>query len=151
AELLSVLLTFVEVIQLFLYPTIPTLVIGLILMILVVYSVLGGIRVIVGVAFLFILATLWVFILLYDPITRMEIIHFHPMSEASATDILKGANATDYTFLGIEMLFLVYPFNENKKKAKLPVYVGLAGSALLVHVNTIISIGYYSPYDFNKM
>src|SRR5690625_6088345 len=49
AELLSVLLTYVEIVQIFLYPTIPTLVMGLILMILVVYSVLGGIRVIVGV------------------------------------------------------------------------------------------------------
>src|SRR5699024_679317 len=39
----------------------------------------------------------------------------------------------------------------NKKKAKLPVYLGLSVSALLVLVTTIISIGYYSPYDLNKM
>jgi len=151
AELLSVLLTYVEIVQIFLYPTIPTLVMGLILMILVVYSVLGGIRVIVGVVFLFVLATPWVFILLYDPITRMEILHFHPMFQASATDLLKGAKATAYTFLGLEMLFILYPFIENKKNAKLPVYLGLSVSALLVLVTTIISIGYYSPYGLDKM
>src|SRR5699024_6247641 len=76
---------------------------------------------------------------------------FHPMFQASATDLLKGAKATAYTFLGIEMLFILYPFIENKKKAKLPVYLGLSVSALLVLVTTIISIGYYSPYDLNKM
>src|SRR5690625_56225 len=151
AELLSVLLTYIEIIQIFLYPTIATWVMGLVLMILVVYSVLGGIRVIVGVSFLFVLVMPWIFILLYDPITRMEILHFHPMFQASVTELLKGAKATAYTFLCLEMLFILYPFIENKKKAKLPVYLGLSVSALLVLVTTIISIGYYSPYDLNKM
>src|SRR5690625_1282934 len=151
AELLSVLLTYIEVIQIFLYPTISTFVMGLILMILVVYSILGGIRVIVGVVFLFVLVIPWVFILLYDPITRMEILHFYPMFQASVTDLLKGARATAYTFLGLEILFILYPFIDNKKNAKLPVYLGLFASALLIFVTTIVSIGYYSPYDLNKM
>lgn len=151
AELLSVLLTYIEVIQIFLYPTISSFVMGLILMILVVYGVLGGIRVVVGVVFLFVLLSPWVFVLLYDPITRMEILHFHPMFQASITDLLKGARTTAYTFLGLEILFVIYPFIENKKKAKLPVFLGLSVSALLVLATTVIAIGYYSPNDFEKM
>src|SRR5690625_4226492 len=151
AELLSLLLGYIEVIQVYLYPTMPSFVMALILLILIVYSVIGGIRVVVGVVFLFTLLSPWVFILLYDPITRMEITHFQPIFEASITDLLKGARATAYTFLGIEILFIIYPFIENKQNAKLPAFLGVSTSAFLVLVTTIISIGYYSPYDFELM
>lgn len=151
AELLSVLLTYTEVVQVFLFPTLPSFMMGLMLLILTVYSVLGGIRVVVGVVFLFVLMSPWVFGLLYDPITRMEIAHFLPMFEASMTDLLKGARTTAYTFLGIEILFILYPFVENKKQAKRPFYLGASVSALIILITTIISIGYYSPNDFELM
>lgn len=151
AELLSLLLGYIEVIQVYLYPTMPSFVMALILLILVFYSVIGGIRVVVGVVFLFTLLSPWVFVLLYDPITRMEIAHFQPMFEASIMDLLKGARTTTYTFLGIEILFIIYPFIENKQDAKLPAFLGVSVSAFLVLLTTVISIGYYSPYDFDLM
>ena len=151
AELLSILLTYVEIIQVFIYPTMPFFVMGLLLLILVVYTVLGGIRVVVGVVFLFSFLSLWTFLLLYDPITRMEIAHFQPMFDASFTELLKGAQTTSYSFLGFELLFVLYPFIDNKKNAKLPAYLGVSASAFLVFIFTIISIGYYSPNDFELM
>lgn len=151
AALISILLSYIEVIQLFLYPSMPSFVMGLLLLILVVYSVLGGIRVVVGVVFIFALLSPWIFILLYDPITRMEIAHFQPMFEASMTDLIKGARTTAYSFIGLEILFVIYPFIENKQQAKLPAYLGATISALLILITTIISIGYYSPYDFELM
>lgn len=151
ASLLSILLSYIEVIQLFIYPTMPSFVMGLLLLILIVYSVLGGIRVVVGVVFLFVLLSPWVFILLYDSITRMEISHFQPMFDASITDLLKGARTTSYSFLGLETLFIIYPFIENKENAKIPAYLGVVASTFLVLITTIISIGYYSPNDFELM
>lgn len=151
AELLSVLLSYVEVIQVFIYPTITPFFMALLLLMLIVYSVLGGIRVVVGIVFLFVLLSLWVLVLLYDPITRMEIAHFQPMFEASIPDLLKGAKTTAYTFLGLEILFVIYPFIDNKKNAKLPTYLGASASAFLVFIATVISIGYFSPYDFDLM
>ena len=151
AELLSVLLIYIEVVQVFLFPTIPSFVMGLLLLILVVYSVIGGIRVVVGVVYLFVLLSPWIFVLLFDPITRIEIVHFLPMFEASITDLLKGARTTSYTFLGLEILFVIYPFFDNKKDAKLPAYLGVFASTLVILITTIISIGYYSPNDFDLM
>jgi len=149
AEFLSVLLNYIEVIQIFIFPTISNFMMGLLLLLLVVYTVHNGFRVIIGVVFIFFLMAPWVLILLYDPISRMESAHFLPMFEASITDLLKGARTTSYTFLGMEILFFIHPFIENKKNAKLPVFIGLSISAFLVLITTIISIGYYSPNDFN--
>lgn len=151
AEFYSVLRTYIDVIEVFFFPTILTFIMALLLLILVVYSVIGGIRVVVGVVFLFVLLSPWILILLYDPITRMEISHFHPMFEASFMDLIKGAKTTAYTFLGLEILFVIYPFIDNKKDAKLPAYLGVSTSAILVLITTIISIGYYSPNNINFM
>lgn len=148
-ELLSLLLSYNEVIQIFIYPTIPSFVMPFILLILIIYSVLGGIRIVVGVVFLFVIMSPWFFPLLYDPITRMESAHFLPLFDASLVDLLKGAKTTSYSFFGLEILFIIYPFIDNKEKAKRPTYLGIATSALVVLLTTIISIGYYSPNDFD--
>lgn len=151
AELLSLLLSYNEVIQIFIYPTIHASVMPIILLILIVYSVLGGIRVVIGVVFLFVILSPWFFPLLYDPISRMESSHFLPLFDASFFDLIKGAQTTSYSFFGLEILFVIYPFIDRKEKAKRPVYLGLTTSACVVFVTTIISIGYYSPNDFGLL
>ena len=151
AELLSILLSYIEIVQIFIYPTIPSSVMGGLMLILVFYSVIGGIRIVTGVVFLFVILSPWFFPLLYDPILRMETSHFFPILEASPTDLLKGARTTVYSFLGLEILFVIYPFIDNKQRAKFPTYLGLTVSALVVLTTTIVSIGYFSPNDFDLL
>src|SRR5690625_4383869 len=142
--LVSVLATYIQVVQLFLYPTFPTYLLGILILFLILYAVMGGVRVIVGVAFLFFVFSQIILLLLYDPLTRMEWGHFLPMFQASPTDILQGAKATTYTLGGFEMLFLLYPFIENKENAKVPTFLGLAHSSFILLLTTIILIGYFS-------
>lgn len=151
AELLSVLLTYTDVIKIFIFPTIPSSIISIMLLILIAYSVTGGIRVVIGVVFLFTLLSPWFMPLLYDPILRIETSHFLPMFEASFSDLLKGARVSSYTFLGLEILLFIYPFIDNKEKAKRPTYLGLTASAFIVLTTTIISIGYFSPNNFHNL
>lgn len=151
AEFLSVLLTYIEVIQIFIFPTLPTFIMALALVILVIHSVLGGIRTVIGVTFLFTILSPWVLLLLYDPISRIEYNHFFPMFDTSIWKLISGAQTTTFSFLGLELLFIFYPFIENKQKAKLPAYLGIATSSLVVLIMTVVSIGYYSPQYFNKM
>ncbi len=151
SELASLYFSYIEIVQIFLYPTMPSFVMGLLLLIITVYAVLGGIRVIVGVTFLFTLLSPWIFGLLYDPITRMEAAHFLPLFDASFIELVKGAKTTALSFSGLEILFIIYPFIDNKEKAKLPAYLGVSVSSMFVFLTTIISIGYYSPSDFDLM
>lgn len=142
--LLSVLLTYIEVIQIFIYPTLPSYVIGALLLILVAYSILGGLRIVIGVCFIFFLLSqvLWIFV--YDPLSRSDWGHFMPMFQASLPDLLQGAKATTYTFAGFEILFLLYPFISNKEKAKLPAFLGITFTAFVFVITTIVVIGYFS-------
>lgn len=140
----SVLLTYIQVIQLFLYHTFPNFAITILIMILVLYTIFGGLRVVVGVTFILFITSFWLLFILYDPMLRMNWYNLLPMFEESFPALLRGARQTSYTLTGFEILMVLYPFIQNKNKAKLPVYLGVAFSTLIVLIVTTISIGYFS-------
>ncbi|AIF42661.1 GerAB/ArcD/ProY family transporter [Virgibacillus sp. SK37] len=141
--LITVLVTYIEVIQIFLHPTLATYLPAILIMLLIVYAVLGGVRIIVGVCFLFFIFTQWILLLLYDPISRMDWTQFLPMFVTPLPDLLQGAKGSIFTLGGFEILFLIYPFIQNKEKIKLPVFLGIGYSVLILLLTTIISIGYF--------
>lgn len=144
-SLFTVLITYIEVIQIFIFPTFPTYTLAIILLFLIIYSVLGGIKVIVGVVFIFFILIQFLMVLLIMPALRIDIIHFFPLFETSFVDLLKGAKETTYSLLGFEIFLLLYPFIQNKKNIKLPVFLGVAWTTFTLLLVTVISIGYYSP------
>src|SRR5699024_12109662 len=94
ASLVSVLLTYIEIIQVFLYPTFPAYVIGFLFLSLAIYCIFGGIRVITGAAFIFMLLTQPLLFLLIDPATRMYSEHFLPILQASPQELLRSEEHT---------------------------------------------------------
>ncbi|WP_067724932.1 GerAB/ArcD/ProY family transporter [Oceanobacillus damuensis] len=143
--LLSVVLTYIEVVKIFIFPEVSSLLMGVVLTILIIYTVLGGLRVIVGVCFLFFLLTHWLLLLLIEPATAINFDHFSPPLQASVTELLSGAKASSYTFMGIEILFLIYPFIVNKEKTKLPITIAALWTGAIILLTTVITIGFFSP------
>ncbi|WP_087973394.1 GerAB/ArcD/ProY family transporter [Oceanobacillus rekensis] len=150
ATLLSVLITYIEVVKVFIFPELNNFVMGLLLICLIVYSVLGGLRVIVGVCFLFFILSHWVLLLLIQPALQIDLTHLQPAFQASFVELLQGARSTSYTFLGFEILFMVYPFIQNKEKAKTPIFMASLWSAALVLVTTVIAIGFFSHEQLER-
>src|SRR5690625_2524583 len=79
--------TYILVIQIFIYPVIPSYIMGVILLSLVVYAVLGGIRIVVGACYLFFFLSLWLLLLLFNPIMNMDMTHFQPRSEEHTSEL----------------------------------------------------------------
>lgn len=148
---LSVLITYIEVVQIFIFPNIKIVTMATLLLALIMYSVRGGIRVIVGIVFVFFLLTVFYSPILIHPAMRMDMTHFMPPVQASFKELLLGAKGTTYSFLGFEILLIIYPFIQNKKAAKLPTYLGVSLSAFLVLVMTVITIGYFSPHQIKSI
>ncbi|WP_100011356.1 GerAB/ArcD/ProY family transporter [Lentibacillus sediminis] len=142
--LFSVFITYIEVVKIFIFPELSNFVMGLLLVSLIVYCLLGGLKAIVGTCFIFFFLALWVLFLLIHPAVLLDFTHFQPVFQASFPELLSGARVTAYTFLGFEILFLIYPFIQNKKKVKKPVYFGVTFTALIVLITTVISIGFFS-------
>ncbi|MRH44935.1 GerAB/ArcD/ProY family transporter [Aquibacillus halophilus] len=143
ASLLTVLINYIQVVQVFLFPLLSPWLLTILLLLIVSYSVLGGLRVAVGVSFIFFLLSIWLVLFLYKPITLMDLGHFKPLLEASPKELLLGAKATSYSFLGLEILFFIYPFIDNKKRAQLPTQLGIAMTTSLILLVTVTSIGFF--------
>ncbi|MCA0969747.1 spore germination protein [Halobacillus litoralis] len=148
--LLTVIKNYIEVVQVFIFPEIPTWLMALFLLSLMVYGVLGGLRVVIGTSFIFFFLTIWLVFTIYKPITYMDVGHFLPVFQSSPMEILEGMRMMTYTVLGMEVLFFVYPFIENKKKAALPVHLALVLTTFLVLLVTVVSIGYFSAHQLKE-
>ncbi|GGK08359.1 germination protein GerB [Lentibacillus kapialis] len=142
--LLVVLVTYIDVVQLFIFPQINTWLLGFLLLSLVVYCVAGGLRSIVGVVFLFFILSHWLLLLLAKPISLIDISNYQPVWQASMIDLLKGAKSTTFTFTGFEIIFWIYPFIRNKNQVWRPIFLGATWSAGIILLNTLIVIGYFS-------
>lgn len=148
--LFSVLITYIEVVRVFIFPSMSPFTMSVILMILAVYSTLGGLRVIVGVCFLFFILTHWLLFLLIEPAVQIDWDHFFPMFQTPFPVLLAGAKTSSYTFLGFEFLFLVYPFIQNKKGINPPLYLSVAWSGLLLVLITIITLGFFTGVQVER-
>ncbi len=147
----SIILNYIEVVQVYLFPTMPTWLISLFLLSLTIYAVLGGIRVVAGAAFLFFLITIGLTLILAKPITLMDTDHFFPIFDASFTDILQGAHKTAFTFLGLEVLLFAYPYIRNKNKAHISSQLGVLLTVIITFSVVFITIGYFSPDQLERL
>ncbi|WP_371069814.1 GerAB/ArcD/ProY family transporter [Sediminibacillus sp. JSM 1682029] len=143
--LLSVTMDYIQVVQTFIFSRLSAWVLASVLVLLIVYAVMSGLRVAVGITFIFFFLSLWLLVFLYKSVTYMEITHFQPFLSASPLELLQGARHTSYSYLGMEILFFIYPFISNKEKAKLATHLGLGMTTFLILLVTVISIGYFSP------
>lgn len=148
--LLTVIRNYIEVVQVFIFPEVPVWLMALCLLFLMVYCLLGGLRVVVGASFIFFLLTIWLSLTIYKPFTYMDMGHFLPIMEASPMEILNGARVMSYSVLGMEVLLFIYPYIDNKKNAALPVHLGLGLTTFLILLVTVVSIGYFSPYQLRE-
>ena len=149
-QLLSILVTYIEVIKVFVFPESQSLILGLMLILPIIYTLLGGLRVTIGVVFIFIFITYWVLILLIEPLRQIDFLNFLPIMDRGISDIMRGVVANAYTFSGFEILFFIYPFVERKDRITKPVILGTSFISFLILLSTTIAIGFLSPDELQR-
>lgn len=149
-QLLSILVNYIEVIKVFVFPESQSLTLGLMLIIPIAYTLLGGLRVTIGVVFIFTFLTYWVLILLIEPARQIDLLNFSPIMDRNFMDILRGVVANAYTFSGFEILFFIYPFVKGKNKITKSVILGTSGVTFLILLTTTIAIGFLSPDQLQR-
>ncbi|KGP73094.1 GerAB/ArcD/ProY family transporter [Pontibacillus yanchengensis] len=140
----SILLNYTEVVQVFIFPKMPSLQITFFLLFLATYAITGGFRVVVGSAYLFFFLTIWLVFSLYEPVRHVDWDHYFPLSQATPKELMLGAYKTTFSVLGLEVLLFVYPFISNKKKVPIAAHLAVLLTTILTFLVTFISIGYFS-------
>lgn len=140
-----VLENYIEVVQAWMFPEMPSWFLSLSLLLLVIYGVTGGIRVIVGICFFNVIITLWIVLLHIFPLKYADFSQLFPVFETSSTGILKGAYHMTLTFLGFEMFYILYPHFKEKSKVQKYAQIGALISTFTYLALMVISIVYFSP------
>jgi spore germination protein (amino acid permease) len=145
-----ILMNYVEIVQVWIFPTLPTWQLSLVLILLVIYAVYGGIRVVVGVAFLSVVGTIWLAVVIFVPLHYGDFTHLFPIMNANAKQLLMGAHSTTLSMLGFEMIMFVYPFVKEKQKAMFFVQIGNLFTTIIFTIATLISIVFFASNSLEK-
>ncbi|WP_335870811.1 GerAB/ArcD/ProY family transporter [Bacillus sp. 2205SS5-2] len=135
---------YTEMIQAWIFSTLPTWVVMALLLILTIYGVLGGIRVIAGVAFMSFTLSFWITFILYSPFKLIIWTHYFPVWDHSLKEIAMGTFKTSLSILGFEMLYFVFPYIKEKKKALKYSIFAVLYTTILFSIITFTSIGFFS-------
>ncbi|PFA62095.1 spore gernimation protein [Bacillus sp. AFS015802] len=139
-----ILMNYIEMVQAWIFPKIPTWLLMGLLLFLMVYGVLGGIRVVVGIAFFGLILAFWLLFMIYTPIKFMDFNHLQPVLTSSPKEIMMGVYKTSFTIIGFDLVLFVYPYIKEKKKVFKYALIGAGYSTFLFTVVTIVSIGFFS-------
>lgn len=145
-----ILKNYIEVLQTWIFPTVPTWLFSVSILLLVIYGFTGGIRVIVGVCFFSFILSIWMLGLIGYPLRYSELNHLLPIMEANIVSIIKGTHKMTLTIIGFEILYVVYPFLKEKDKVQKFAHLGIAATNILYLLLMLLSIIYFSPGQLEK-
>ncbi|MDQ0243145.1 spore germination protein (amino acid permease) [Bacillus fengqiuensis] len=148
---LAILREYVRVIQVWMFPSLPTWLPTLLILILLYYTISGGFRVMVGMCFFKVIVaaiiTLPVFFTLGDAdLGKLSLIPYHSMKE------LWGATKTmSFSYIGFEMVLAYYPFIQEGPKSKKYAYLANAATTLLYLAVAFMCFFFYSEKQLSAV
>ncbi|RZT21890.1 MULTISPECIES: GerAB/ArcD/ProY family transporter [Fictibacillus] len=145
ATAVVVLRTFIEAVQNWMFPGIPTWTLSLIFAGLAYYIVSKGFRVITGIAFFCFVLTLWIMFTHYFPIKHGHVINLMPFFDHELEDFYQAFKVMVLSFIGFEYLLAYYPHIQDSKKAQKWAHYGSASTTVIYIITTISTLMYFSP------
>ncbi|MEI4768146.1 GerAB/ArcD/ProY family transporter [Psychrobacillus sp. FJAT-51614] len=145
-----ILENYIEVISTWVFPRLNPKFISISLLLLVIYTFLGGLRVIVGVSFFSFLLGLWLLPVLIFPLKFSNIEYLLPILDTDIISILKGAQSMTFTIIGFEIINIIYPFVKEKDKVKRHVHLGLLVTSFIYLTVMLITLTYFSGEQLAK-
>ncbi|MBM7583630.1 spore germination protein (amino acid permease) [Bacillus pakistanensis] len=139
-----VIRNYIEVVQAWIFPEVPTWFFSITLLLLIIYGITGGFRIIVGVCFFSIILSIWMLALLAYPLQFANISYLFPVFESNLTDILKGVYNMTFTILGFEIIYIFFPFVKEKNKIQKYVQLSILWTTAIYLTLMIISLAYFS-------
>jgi spore germination protein (amino acid permease) len=147
---MTILMNYIEVMQTWVFQTVPTWLFSASILLIVIYGVTGGIRVIVGACFFSVILSVWMLGFIGYPLRFLDFSHLLPVMESNITSILKGTYKMTLTIIGFEILYVIYPFLKEKGQVAKFAHLGIAGTNILYLLVILITIAYFSPGQLNN-
>lgn len=134
---------YIEIVQVWVFPSLRTWVMAGIFICMIYYIVSGGFRIVAGYSFFFVALTPLLF-LLYLPIRQGNLHHLLPILNHSFLELLKGSKSSSFIFFGLEALLIYFPFLKLPEKNVKWAHFALLFTTLKYAVVSIVTLMYFS-------
>lgn len=146
----TVLRTYIEVVQVWLFPDLHTWLFSGIFLLLVIYIITGGFRVITGIAFLGVMLPSYLFLTMIIPLEYADFRNLLPIFDHSIKDIILSGKDMTLSMLGFETLLIFYPFLNKPEKSKKWAHLGIFMTSFVYLCFALVTFSYFSEGKLEK-
>lgn len=145
-----VLRSYIEIVQVWLFPVMNIIMFSIVLLIPVYYCVSGGFRIVAGISFLGVVVPFYIFLTFLFPIEYAHFRNLLPIWNHSIKDIAISTKDMMLSYLGFSTLLMYYPYIKHPKKSQKWAQLGNLLTGFIYLFILIISIGFYSEKQISK-
>lgn len=147
---ISVIRTYVEIIQVWMFPTFSTWALTIFLCLVSYYIISSGFRIITGICVLSISGTLGYIFLSFWMIKYANFENLLPFFSHSVGEILQAAKLSVFSMTGFEIVLMIYPFLKTPEKSAKHAQYGVLFSNFLYVFSTILAFSFFSEKQLSK-
>ncbi|MFD3447852.1 GerAB/ArcD/ProY family transporter [Microbacteriaceae bacterium 4G12] len=148
--ILVVTVTYYEIIKTYLFPEIPNWFVSAMLLVLTIYTIVGGIRVVIGLCFFSVALFFPVLFVLYQVFPYLDLQNFFPMFEANPGQLFKAIYKLAFSLAGFEVIYFYYPYILDKEKAMRYGQIGIFITNSFFLYFMLLAIGLFSGAEMTK-
>ncbi|MEO2077680.1 MAG: GerAB/ArcD/ProY family transporter [Bacillus sp. (in: firmicutes)] len=146
----TLLRTFIEVIQVWMFQDMSTFWYSLAFCGLAIYIIFGGFRTVTGIAFFGVVLPAYVYLTFLFTIPYADLKNLLPIFDHSIKDLLMASYQMSLTYLGYEILLFFYPFIKDPQKSKKWAHLGVFYTTSLYTLLTLTTFAYFSEGQLQK-
>ncbi|WP_246056039.1 GerAB/ArcD/ProY family transporter [Alteribacter natronophilus] len=147
---ITVLRTYIEVIQIWMFPTLITWPVALFFILIVTYGIFNGFRVVTGIAFLGVVLPFGLILTLISPLEFANYDRILPV-EFILGEQTAAVKTMTLSFIGFESLAFYLPFINGAQKSQKWAHAGHGLTTLMYLAVTLVTFFYYSRLHLERV
>lgn len=147
---LAVLRTFIEVIQVWMFPEMSIFWFSFVFLMLSVYIVFGGFRTVTGIAFFCIVLPSYLLLTFGFALRFADFRNLLPIFDHSLKEFATSAFKMSLTYIGFEIPLFFYPFIKDAPKSQKWAHLGVFLTTVIYTLLAIITFTYFSEAQLAK-
>ncbi|WP_310224058.1 GerAB/ArcD/ProY family transporter [Paenibacillus qinlingensis] len=141
---LALFRSYIEIIQVWMFPTLQTWILSFLLISIIFYIVSGGFRVLVGYCFFGVILSTLLPLFMYFNFKYGHLDNLMPIFNHSLSDFLSSFRYAGIMFMGFDTLLIYFPFIKSPEKNRKWAQLGLFVTTCKYTILSIVTIMYYS-------
>ena len=146
----TVLRSFVEVVQVWMFPDISIFWFSFAFCLLCVYAVFGGLRTVTGIAFFGLVLPAYLIFTFAYTFRYSDFSNIRPILDHSLKDMTKAFYDMSLTYTGSETLLFIYPFIKDPKRSKKWAHFSAFTTTTFYTVLALITFAYFSEKQLQE-